>query len=167
MYEQFQNQLKNRIDENNEDDSQEDIIQLVTFDIGSEKFGIDILQVQEIIRMVDITRVPNSESYVKGVINLRGKIIPIIELRARFGIDMVEYNNETRIIVLEDEEITVGFVVDKVNQVTNISKDTVENAPPMIEGIDSDYIAGVSQQKEHLIIILETAKILEIQEEEV
>lgn len=167
MYDEFHSKLNNRIDNSNKkEEIKDNIVQLVTFHIGTEIYGLDILQVQEIIRMVEITRVPNADEYVKGVINLRGKIIPIIELRTRFGIELSEYTNETRIIVLENEEITVGFIVDKVNQVTNIKNDTIESSPPMMEGIDSDYISGVSQQEENLIIILETTKILEIMEEE-
>ena len=107
-----------------------EILQLVTFSIGEEDFGVDILKVQEIIRMMDITKVPRAPEFVEGVINLRGKVIPIIDLRRRFGRTPKPHDKDTRIIVIEMSGIIVGFVVDAVSEVLRIPKSTVEAAPP-------------------------------------
>ncbi len=101
----------------------EDLIQLVSFNIGEEEFGVDILKVQEINRMVEITRVPNAPEYVEGVINLRGKVLPIIDLRNRLKMPPKEYDKNTRIVVVELESKVIGFIVDSVNEVLRINKE--------------------------------------------
>lgn len=104
------------------------IYQLVSFVVENEEFGVDILKVQEIIRTVDITRVPKSPGFVEGVINLRGKIVPVIDLRKRFGIEKKPYDNETRIVVVELPDKVVGFLVDRVKEVIRVEKSVIE--PP-------------------------------------
>ena len=140
------------------EDSKE-MIQLVTFNIGSEEFGVDILNVQEIIRLPEITRVPNSFDFVKGVVNLRGKIIPIIELRKRLSMKSIDNNDSTRIIIIEFNDLTIGLIVDKVNEVTDINKNITEPPPPMVGEIESDYIASVAKQSDRLIILLDLSTI--------
>lgn len=164
MYEEYQRALKNRVTDEENREETIDLLQLVTFKIGDEDFGIDILDVQEIIRIVDITRVPNAKHFVKGVINLRGKIIPIIDLRLRLGIDEISYDKDTRIIVVEVNNSVLGFIVDKVNQVIRIDKTIIEPAPPMVSEIDSEYITGVAKMKNDLIVLLDLNMILEIKE---
>lgn len=141
--------------------SKEDLIQLVTFYMCDEIYAINILNVQEIIRLTEITRVPNADSYIKGVINLRGKIIPIIDLRDRLAMPKKEYNTETRIVVIENDENVVGFIVDRVNHVLRIEKNKTETPPPMVNGLDSEYISSVANMNDYMIILLDLNKILE------
>lgn len=136
-------------------------LQLVSFTLGEEEFGIDILQVQEINRLVNITRVPNSPDFVEGVINLRGKIIPIVDLRKRFGMATTEYTKNTRIVVVElQSSKVVGFLVDSVQEVLRISSGVVEPPPPMVGNIAADYITGVGKLDDRLLIMLDLEKVL-------
>ena len=107
----------------------DDLIQLVTFHIGDEEFGVDILAVQEIIRLMQITMVPRAPAFIEGVINLRGKVIPVVNMRTRFNKPVVEHNASTRIVVMEFDQKTVGFLVDAVSEVLRIPASTVEEAP--------------------------------------
>lgn len=138
----------------------DELIQLVTFSIGVEEFGVDILKVQEIIRTMEITKVPRAQDFVEGVINLRGKVIPIIDLRRRFGLTSKEYDKHTRIIVIEISNMIVGFVVDSVSEVLRIPAGTVEPPPPVVAGLDSDYISGVGKLHDRLLILLDLDKLL-------
>jgi len=141
-----------------------DLLQLVTFGIGEEEFGIDILKVQEIIRTMAITKVPNSPPYVEGVINLRGKVIPVIDLRYRFNMEYRNHDNHTRIIVLQIHGMIVGFVVDEVSEVLRIQSNTVEPPPPVVSGIESEYIKGVGKLDDRLLILLDLDKLIPIEE---
>ena len=134
--------------------------EFLTFRLGAEEYGIDILKVQEIIRMMDITKVPRAPEFVEGVINLRGKVIPIIDLRRRFGRAPRPHDKDTRIIVIEMSGIIVGFVVDAVSEVLRIPKSTVEPAPPVVAGVDADYISGVGKLEDRLLILLDLDKLL-------
>jgi purine-binding chemotaxis protein CheW len=135
------------------------ILQLVTFTLDNEEFGVDILKVQEINKMIDITRIPNAPPFVEGVINLRGKIIPIVDLRKRLGFEAKTSDKSTRIIVVELDGIVLGFVVDSVSEVLRISESTVEPPPPLVAGIDSEYIQGVGKLENRLLILLELKKV--------
>jgi purine-binding chemotaxis protein CheW len=137
-----------------------DILQLVTFNVGEEEFAVDILNVQEINRMTDLTRVPNSPAYIKGVINLRGKVIPIIDLRKRLELAFKENDSNTRIIVIEINEKVVGFIVDRVNEVMRISKDNMESPPTMVSGIDKDFITYIAKLEDRLLILLDLEKVI-------
>ena len=137
-----------------------DLLQLVTFRIGEEEFGVDILSVQEIIRLMQITMVPHAAAFIEGVINLRGKVIPIIDLRRRFGLAPKGHDKNTRIIVIEINNIIVGFVVDAVSEVLRIPASTVEPPPPVVAGVDSDYISGVGKLQDRLLIMLDLDKLL-------
>jgi len=134
-------------------------LQLVTFDVAGEEFAVDILAVREINRMMSLTRVPNCPPEVEGVINLRGKIIPVIDLRRRFGMDQTEHSQDSRIVVVEVNERVVGFIVDRVHEVLRIEKSIVEPAPEMVCSIDSDFIAGVGKLQDRLVILLDVAKL--------
>lgn len=140
--------------------SDDQLIQLVTFKIAEEEFGVDILKVQEIIRMMPITRVPNSPSFVEGVINLRGKVIPVIDMRKRFGIDSCSHDNDTRIGVMDLQGQVVGFVVDAVREVLRINESTVEPPPAVVSGIGSEYMRGVGKLDDRLLILLDLDKLL-------
>ena len=143
-----------------------EILQLVSFRIGEEEFGVDILKVQEINRMNQITRVPNAPDYVSGVMNLRGKVIPVIDLRQRFHLGKREADKDTRIIVVELRSRVIGFVVDAVNEVLRIPKSVTEPPPPMVAGIGSEYITAVGKLEDRLLILIDLDKVLLVQEEE-
>lgn len=138
----------------------DELLQLVTFSIGEEEFGVNILKVQEIIRTMEITKVPRAPEFVEGVINLRGKVIPIIDLRRRFGLISKPEDKDTRIIVIEINNVIVGFVVDAVSEVLRIPASTVEPPPPVVAGVESDYVSGVGKLKDRLLIMLDLDKIL-------
>ncbi len=133
----------------------DDLLQLVTFRIGVAEFAVDILAVQEIIRLLQITLVPRAPKYVVGVINLRGKVIPVIDLRIRFGMPPAERDSHTRIVVMEFNQRIVGFLVDAVSEVLRIPAATVEPAPPVVAGIGAEYIRGVGKLKDRLLILLD------------
>lgn len=140
------------------------IRQLVTFKIEDDEFGVDILKVQEINRMMTITRIPNAPDFVEGVINLRGKIIPIVDLRKKLGFPSKEYDKSTRIIVIELEGIVLGFIVDSVSEVLRIPSNTIEPPPSIIRGIESEFIEGVGKLEDRLLILLELKKIFSVAE---
>ncbi|GAU09451.1 chemotaxis protein CheW [Desulfoplanes formicivorans] len=142
----------------------EELLQLVTFSIGEEEFGVEILKVQEIIRMLEITRVPKAPDFVEGVINLRGKVIPVIDLRLRFGLQTKGHDKKTRIIVIEINQMIVGFVVDSVSEVLRIPASTIEPPPPVISGLDSEYISGVGKLDDRLLIMLDLNRLLSREE---
>jgi purine-binding chemotaxis protein CheW len=144
----------------------EEILQLVSFTIGQEEFGLDIQRIQEINRMVEITRVPNAPDFVTGVINLRGKVIPIIDLRKRFGFPPKEHDKNTRIIVVELSGMVVGFVVDAVREVIRIPKSITEPPPSIVAGIGSEYITSVAKLENRLLIHLDLERILRDKEKQ-
>ena len=137
-----------------------DTIQVVSFKLGSEEYGVDIAQVQEINRMVSITHVPRAPQFMEGVINLRGQLIPIIDLRTRFGMPRAEHTKNTRIVVTEIGTKRVGMVVDSVSEVLRLPSDQIEEAPEMISGVDTEYIRGVGKIEDRLIILLDLARII-------
>ncbi|NLO20344.1 MAG: chemotaxis protein CheW [Ignavibacteria bacterium] len=137
----------------------EEILQLVSFNLGDEEFAIDIIKVQEIIKMIEHTYVPNTYDYVEGVINLRGKVIPIVNLRMRLGIETKEFDKNTRIIVAQSNSKTVGFIVDSVNEVLRIDKSTIEQTPQLVSSIDDEYIFGIGKINDKILILLDLAKI--------
>ena len=139
----------------------EDLIQLVIFQLGGEEFGVDIMQVQEIIRMPETTRIPQSPDYVKGIINLRGRVIVVINLDQRFGTDSKEIYDDSRIIVAEVAETVMGMVVNSVSEVMRLPKSNLESAPDMITSkINADYIKGVGKLDDRLLILLDLEKVL-------
>lgn len=143
----------------------EGLEQMVTFNLGHEEYGVNILQVQEINRMVEITQVPQTEHYVKGIINLRGKVIPIIDLRLKFGMEEKEYDNRTRIVVVEVSSETVGLVVDGVSEVLRVPAGSLEEPPNLIAGknnihTNSDYIKSIVKLDERMLVYLDLGKII-------
>jgi len=133
-------------------------LQLVGFHVGGEEYGLDILRVQEIIRLQHLTRVPNAPDCMAGVMNLRGKIIPVIALRKRFGLDPVSADKETRIVVVEIQGTVLGFIVDSVSEVLRIPADTVEQ-PPLL-GKDKEYVSGVGKLDQRLLILLDVDRLM-------
>ena len=142
------------------------LMQLVGFTIGAEQFGVNILMVQEIIRSTPITSVPNAPAFVEGVINLRGNIIPVIDLRKRLHLEAGELDPaETWIIILDIEGKITGFIVDSVTEVLKIQESGIEPPPDIIvAGLESQYIQGVCDIGEALLIILDFNRILLVEE---
>ncbi len=151
------------------------ILQLVGFRLGQELFGVDILKVQDINRMMEVTKIPNSPEFVEGVINLRGNILPVLDLRKRFGLEMNDQSKSTRIIVVQVNNQVVGFIVDAVEEVLRIPASTVEPPPPIVAGIDSEFIEGVgrlknsnnSQGEDNLLILLNLDKVFSLDEQNI
>ena len=143
---------------------QKELLQLVSFKIADEEFGVDILSVQEINRMSQITKVPNTPDYIEGVINLRGRIIPVIDLRVKLGMARKEHGKNTRIVVVELNGQTLGFIVDEVNEVLRIPKEITEAPPDMVGGMNSDYITSIGKLEDRLLILLDLEKILSTSE---
>ena len=141
-----------------------ELIQILRFTIENEEYGIELLKVHEVIRLTDITKLPKAPKFVKGVINLRGSVIPIIDLREKFGLNTFEYTDTTRAIIMEIKKKQVGMVVDSVNQVIQIPSDSVQPAPTVSGGMASEYIEGVSNFQEKLIIILKMEEIMSADE---
>ncbi len=136
------------------------ILQLVTFTLGNEEYAVDILKVQEINRMKEITRVPNSPFYVEGVINLRGKVIPVVNLRKKFGLAERESDEQSRIMIMDIQGITMGLVVDSVSEVLRVPSDIVEPTPPMASNISTEFIKGIAKLEDRLIILLDMDRLL-------
>ncbi len=149
-----------------DDSDKEQLMQLVGFMIGKELFGVDILMVQEIIRQVSITAVPNSPDFVEGVINLRGDIIPVIDLRKRLNLFKERKSGEHNwILILDIGGRVTGFIVDKVTEVLKIEESAIEHAPDIIvKGLENQYIRGVVDINSKLLILLDFNRILLIEE---
>ncbi len=139
---------------------QDELLQLVTFTIGDEQFAVDILCVQEINRMMELTQVPQSPEGVEGIINLRGRIIPVMSLRKRFGLEVIENNEQTRIVVVDLGGQTIGFIVDSVQEVLRIKSSIVENTPQTTNGLDATYVDGVARLESCLLILLNLQNLL-------
>jgi len=135
-------------------------IQLVVFKLGREEYGVSILQVQEIKRITEITRVPHSPDYIKGVMNLRGSVLPVIDLKKRLSLPPEEYTEDTRIIIIKVEEIVVGMIVDAVSEVTTIDQNSIEPPQAVVGGIAADYLSGVGKLENRLLILLNTDAII-------
>ncbi len=138
----------------------ERILQLVTFHVDQEEFGVDILDVREINRMMEITRVPHAPEFVEGVINLRGQVIPVVDLRKRFGLAPAKRDKSNRIVVVELSDKVVGFLVDSVSEVLRVPNCVVEPSPPIVGGLDREYIQGVVKLEDRLLILLDLRKLL-------
>lgn len=134
--------------------------QLVVFDLASEYYGVDIGDVREIIRMQLITRVPGAPSYVEGVINLRGRVVPVVDLRKRLKLNVGEQTKESRIVVVDIAGRDVGVVVDAVTEVLRVPLTSIEPPSSMITNSDSDYLRGIAKLESKLIILLDLNKVL-------
>jgi purine-binding chemotaxis protein CheW len=140
--------------------SNNELLQLVSFKVEGEEFGVEILKVQEIIRMLEITHVPNTPPFIDGILNLRGKVIPIMDLRSRFGMPRKEHDKNSRIVVVDLGGRIIGFVVDSVNEVLRIPKSVTEAPPPIIAGINAEYITAVGKLEDRLLILLDLDKVV-------
>jgi purine-binding chemotaxis protein CheW len=134
--------------------------QYVVFRLENEEYGIDILRVKEIKEMMSITRVPKAAHFVRGVINLRGEVIPVIDLRKKFNLPEGTENESTRIIIVSVDDITVGLIVDSSSEVLEIRSDSIEAAPDGMGSVDQGNIYGIGKVGERLIILLDIVKIV-------
>lgn len=134
--------------------------QIVSFKLADEEYGLDIMKVQEIILIGQITQMPQAPDFVRGLINLRGHVIPIIDLRTRFGLPPVEKSESQRIIVVNVGRKTIGIVVDEVDQVLRVKSEDIEPPPTSIKGIDHDFICGLVKRDEKLVILLDIEHLL-------
>jgi len=135
----------------------DELIQLVSFMLAEEEYGVEVLKVREIIRMPTITKMPNVPQHVEGIINLRGKVIPIISMRRRFGLMENENNNQTRIIIMDVSGSLTGFIVDAVSEVIRIHSSEIQPPPTMVTsgGVGQEFITGVFNHAERLLIIMD------------
>jgi purine-binding chemotaxis protein CheW len=136
-------------------------LQLVGFRIGKETFGVPINLVHEIVRVPEITAVPDAPEYVEGVINLRGKIISVIDLRKRFGEKKIERNRKNRILVAEIERKMVGLIVDAASEVLRVSQEEIEDPPDVLDDAEVKYVTGVGKLNGRLVILVDLAKIMQ------
>lgn len=134
--------------------------QFVIFRLENEEYGIDILRVKEIKEMMSITRVPKAAHFVRGVINLRGEVIPVIDLRKKFNLPERKEDEDTRIIIVSVDDITTGLIVDASSEVTEISSEAIEETPEGVGNIDKGFIYGIGKVDERLIILLDIVKIV-------
>jgi purine-binding chemotaxis protein CheW len=132
----------------------------LTFRLAGEEYGLEILKVREIIGLMDITAVPRTPAFIKGVINLRGKVIPVVDLRLKFGMATVEHTAETCIIVVHVGEVEMGIVVDKVSEVLSIAAEAIEGTPSFGANVDTEFILGMGKVSGRVSILLDIDKVL-------
>ncbi|RLI82274.1 chemotaxis protein CheW [Archaeoglobales archaeon] len=138
-----------------------DTMQVVIFNLGNERYGVETTKVKEIIRVSEITRIPNAPDFVEGVIDLRGQITTVINLRKRFGLPPKEIDNDTRIIVFEHGDTVVGMMVDTVSEVKYLSSNEVDSLPPLITArLESKFLKGVGKLPDGLLILIDIEKVL-------
>ncbi|HCS38885.1 MAG TPA: chemotaxis protein CheW [Anaerolineaceae bacterium] len=138
--------------------------QLVIFELGAEYFGIDISMVEGINKMLEITKIPQAPAYMEGITNLRGSVLPVIDLQKRFGMVLQERTNETRIMVANVDGVKIGMVVSAVSEVLTIEDTVIEPPPPMVSNVNSEFIIGVAKIDKRLVILLDLAKVLSVEE---
>ncbi|MBI3354685.1 MAG: chemotaxis protein CheW [Nitrospirae bacterium] len=137
-------------------------LQFVVFKIGKELFGVGIDAIREIVRVPEVTEVPDAPHFLDGVINLRGRIVPVVDLRKRMGIQYADKTKATRVLITENSGSMVGLLVDAASEVIRIQPDAVDEPPEMISAIGVEYITGVAKLNERLIILLDIKKILNV-----
>lgn len=136
-------------------------MKVIVFKLGTEEYGIEVERVQTIERMLPITRVPKTYSFVKGVVNLRGVVIPVIDLGGRFSLPEAEYTDQTRIIIVTVSDMQVGFIVDSANDVVDLNEDDIGTPPEIVGGVKAKYLRGVAKLgDERLLIMLNLHEVL-------
>ena len=132
----------------------------LTFNLEEEVYGLEILRVREIIGLMDITKVPRMPEFVRGVINLRGKVIPVVDLRLKFGMPSTEDTKETCIIVVDLDDILMGIVVDRVSEVLDIDEQDIDEAPEFGVSVSTEFILGMGKARDKVILLLDIGKVL-------
>jgi Chemotaxis signal transduction protein len=139
--------------------------QIVIFALGSEFFGADIAKVESIIKIQSITQLPHAPNFVEGVTNLRGKVLPVIDLRKRFGLPAQQTDKNSRIIVVSVDQIEVGMIVDEVSEVLSVPEGSVEATPAIVATVDSSFIKGIAKIEQRLVILLDLPQVLSTKEQ--
>ncbi|MFC1669886.1 chemotaxis protein CheW [Spirochaetota bacterium] len=139
-------------------------LQIVCFKIGSEEYGIDILQVQEILKLPKVTKLPKSVSFIMGVIDLRGKVIPIVDLSTKFDIETESTSEDKRTVVVDIDGKKIGLAIDSVSYVVKVNQGDIEPPPPVVKGISGKYIVGIAKLEESFVVILDIRKIFSKEE---
>jgi len=155
--------LESIININQEAETSADKIQVVAFQLGNEEYAVDILKVQEINRLLNITRVPRADEFIEGVVNLRGNIIPVINLHKKFNLAPAGEADDKRIIVFQFDEVKAGIMVDKVSEVLQIDTKNIEETAKVYTSIDAEIIRGVAKVDDRLLILLDLQKLLGIE----
>lgn len=138
-----------------------DGIQVVAFRLGKEEYAVDILHVQEIVRLLSITRVPRSARHIEGVVNLRGNIVPIINLHKRFNIASAGEEEDKRIVVFQYDDLKAGIIVDEVSEVLTLNNNEIEETDKVYSSMSSDFIKGIARVDDRLFLLLDLQKIIE------
>ncbi|MBF0397428.1 MAG: purine-binding chemotaxis protein CheW [Desulfobacterales bacterium] len=144
-----------------------DFIQVVTFKLHTEEYAIEITKVKEIIWFKGVTRIPQVPEFIEGIINLRGNIIPVIDLRKRFNLSKAERNDQTRIMITRMETKIIGLIVDSVSEVMKINKSQIQEPPETIASLAGEYLLGIGKVKDRMITLLDIEKILSASEKDV
>ncbi|TDT68583.1 purine-binding chemotaxis protein CheW [Hypnocyclicus thermotrophus] len=144
-----------------------DELQVVVFILDKNYYGVHILQVQEIIKMTEITQLPNTPDFIKGIVNLRGNIVPIMNLRKRFGLTEQKENENAKILILKLEELQFGIIVDEISEVEKVSVSSIEAPPKIVSGVRGEFINGIAKTNDRLLILLNIEKILTLEEKEI
>ena len=142
------------------ENTKDEIIQWVTFRLDNEKYGIRVMQVQEVLRMTEIAPVPGAPDFVLGIINLRGNVVTVIDSRKRFGLSVAEADDSTRIVIIEADSHVVGILVDSVAEVVDLRTSEIDAAPNVGNDDSSKYIQGVSSKDKELLILVDVNKLL-------
>lgn len=136
----------------------------LTFELGKEVYGLEILKVQEIIGMMSVTKVPRTPNFIRGVVNLRGKVIPVVDLRLKFGLEFAEDTDKTCIIVVQvsraEQKVTMGIIVDEVSEVLSVVEDQLEKAPELGAGADTDFIMAIGKIDTKVVMLLDVDAVL-------
>ncbi|MDO9055623.1 MAG: chemotaxis protein CheW [Sulfuricurvum sp.] len=136
----------------------------LTFFLGEEQYGIAIDRIKEIIAIMKVTNVPKTPAYMRGVINLRGSIIPVVDTRLRFGMETKEEDMHTAIVIVEVDKVNIGFIVDRVEEVASIDSSKLSEPPKFGNNIDTDFICSMAQMEENVVMILDVLKLFEADE---
>lgn len=139
--------------------------QLVVFELGKEHYAVDISAVESIIKMQPITVVPHTPSFVEGVTNLRGSVLPVIDLRKRFGLALDDISKKSRIVVIALGKTKVGMIVDAVSEVLSVTEEAIEPPPPMVSSVDTTFITGIAKIDSKLVILLDLSKVLSLEQQ--
>ncbi|MDF2523024.1 MAG: Chemotaxis protein CheW [Clostridiales bacterium] len=134
--------------------------QLVIFKVNNEDFGVEISQVSSIEKPMEIFKVPNTPEYIEGLINLRGKVHTVFNLRKKFNFPIKEWDDNTKIVITSVNNLNLGFIVDEVNEIMKIEDESIEKAPGVIDSIDSEYLKGVAKLQEKLVLLLDLSRVL-------
>lgn len=143
-----------------------DELQVVVFILDKNYYGVHILQVQEIIKMTEVTKLPNTPDFIEGIVNLRGKIVPIMDLRKRFGLQEAATNENSKILILKLDEVQFGIIVDEISEVEKVPVSLIENPPKVVSGVRGEFISGIAKNNDRLLILLDIEKILTLEEKE-